>query len=241
MHIGFRYHIASLVAVFFALVLGMLVGSALFQDDRLVQEQGHIISDLENRFRTTELRTRILQDNLAVAKLREETYLKAWDKIRDVFIEDRLVDRTVVFISESTSMDWTRLTSLMLDAGAIVASSLDFYSDTNWKKEIAELTHAPDTRPLAIVWIDNQLDEQVVSGIEYLSEQDFQVSVIQSFHASISLERFGSSALVIDYADSPFGELALIQGLAQSLTGIYGWREGAMSVLPVLDIEIDTI
>ena len=59
MHIGFRYHVASLVAVFFSLVLGMLIGSALFQNDGLVQEQGHIIADLENRFKALEIRTKL--------------------------------------------------------------------------------------------------------------------------------------------------------------------------------------
>ena len=51
MNFGFRYHVASLVAVFFSLILGILIGGALFPDHILVDEQATLISELEERFR----------------------------------------------------------------------------------------------------------------------------------------------------------------------------------------------
>ena len=50
MHPGFRYHLASLMAVFLSLVLGILIGGVLYQDSGLVEEQGLIIAEMEARF-----------------------------------------------------------------------------------------------------------------------------------------------------------------------------------------------
>ena len=51
MNFGFRYHVASLVAVFFSLILGILIGGALYPDHVLVDEQATVITELEERFR----------------------------------------------------------------------------------------------------------------------------------------------------------------------------------------------
>ena len=48
-NLGFRYHLASLLAVLFSLVLGILIGGAVFQDSALVEEQGLLIADMEER------------------------------------------------------------------------------------------------------------------------------------------------------------------------------------------------
>ncbi|MGI5921338.1 MAG: copper transporter [Syntrophomonadaceae bacterium] len=48
--IDLRYHIASLVAIFLALGLGVLVGSTIVGDDVLVQQQKKMIDRLEEQF-----------------------------------------------------------------------------------------------------------------------------------------------------------------------------------------------
>lgn len=50
--IDLRYHIASLVAIFLALGLGVLIGSTIVGDDVLVQQQKKIIDRLEEQFAT---------------------------------------------------------------------------------------------------------------------------------------------------------------------------------------------
>ncbi|MGE5389745.1 MAG: copper transporter, partial [Deltaproteobacteria bacterium] len=54
--IDLRYHIASIVAVFLALGLGILIGSTIVGDDLLVDQQKKVIDRLELQFE--ELRTR---------------------------------------------------------------------------------------------------------------------------------------------------------------------------------------
>lgn len=54
--IDIRYHIASIVAVFLALGLGILIGSTIVGDDLLVDQQKKVIDRLEQQFE--DLRTR---------------------------------------------------------------------------------------------------------------------------------------------------------------------------------------
>ena len=69
MHIGFRYHVATLVAVFSACFWNP--GRKYPQDDLLVQEQNSIINELEDRFNQLQSRTKDFQANLKQAELRK--------------------------------------------------------------------------------------------------------------------------------------------------------------------------
>ena len=48
---GLRYHVASLLAVVFSLILGILIGGAVFPDHTLVDEQALHINAMDARFR----------------------------------------------------------------------------------------------------------------------------------------------------------------------------------------------
>lgn len=242
MHIGFRYHVASLVAVFFSLVLGMLVGSALFQDDRLVQEQGHIIGDLETRFKSMELRTQVLQDDLEFAKQREAMELAGWDQLRQVFIRERLSNRDVVFFSLSMEVNWQRLTDLMIEAGATVVKSVNIMNEKEWQQvnqlvDISTQSHPP----LAVVWVNKALDKPQVDMIHHLREKGFVISLVQPVSCTASLYDLSKDYLVVDHGDSPLGELTLVLGFVHSLVGNYGLSTGSLGLLPALDWEDDIL
>ena len=48
--IDLRYHIASIVAVFLALALGILIGSTIVSDNLIVEQQKKMIDRLEEQF-----------------------------------------------------------------------------------------------------------------------------------------------------------------------------------------------
>ncbi|NLB18723.1 MAG: copper transporter, partial [Syntrophomonadaceae bacterium] len=48
--IDIRYHIATLIAVFVALGVGILIGSTLVSGDVLVEQQKKMITQLETQF-----------------------------------------------------------------------------------------------------------------------------------------------------------------------------------------------
>ena len=67
-----------------SLVLGILIGAALFQDDRLVREQGLIIAELEEQF---------AQMKTALAELaeRERVVNESWEKVKGTLVQGLLM------------------------------------------------------------------------------------------------------------------------------------------------------
>lgn len=62
--IDLKYHIASIVAVFLALGLGVIIGSTIVGDDLLVDQQQKLIERLEEQFYTLKDReNELLEDN----------------------------------------------------------------------------------------------------------------------------------------------------------------------------------
>lgn len=230
MHIGFRYHIASLIAVFFSLVLGMLIGSALFQNDGLVQEQGYIISDLENRFKALEVRTKTLQENLDLAKEKEAVLTALWDQVKGMVINEQLHGFMVAIYSDEDLPNLDNISCLLTAAGASYLGSFQLPLE---ETQLAALLPELDTttnQPIALIYSKaNELD---LTNLEYLQNNGWQLCIIQPYDAALELSDLHFESLVIAGIDTPIGELALIQGLSQSLTGKYGWGKGFASLLP---------
>lgn len=231
MHIGFRYHVASLVAVFFSLVLGMLIGSTLFQDDRLVEEQGHIIADLENRFRATEARTQLLQDNLDMANQRLEVTYKGWNRILPTLARDLLTGRSFVFLTTADDRSYERYRELVEIAGGVVRSEVTVEESLTALPEQTSM----DDNPIVVVWVEDSVNPELQEFLATLKDNNVFVSYLQPLTSEYTLESLGEQSLVIDMADTPIGEVAFLAGVARELTGNYGVKRGASSLLPALE------
>ena len=109
MNLGFRYHVASLLAVFFSLILGILIGGAVFPDHSLVEEQALLISELEERFRENRAQLAALQAELDLSS-------RAWLELKESISRGRLTGRPVVVVGEGKSS----LASVLEQAGAQV-------------------------------------------------------------------------------------------------------------------------
>lgn len=72
--IDFKYHITSLVAVFLALGIGILVGSTMVGGDVLVEQQKIMVDQLEEDFRTFREQNRILREEVISYRSLSETY-----------------------------------------------------------------------------------------------------------------------------------------------------------------------
>lgn len=239
MHIGFRYHVATLVAVFFSLFLGIIVGSILFQDDLLVQEQNSIINELEQRFKQLELSTKEMQANLKQIETRDQLLIEGWDLVRAALIHEKLLNHQVMFFHNGEQLaPIKRLTKLVEDAGAEVYGSFvwpnapeklqNFFEDINSEKF---------DKPTAVVWVDKPLSETVKQGLEYLHQLGCKLCIVQPYSADVNLAEFAENALIIDLGDTFIGELAVIRGLSAGLTGIYGHSSAAVGLIPQIDME----
>lgn len=97
MNLGFRYHVASLLAVFFSLILGILIGGAVFPDHSLVEEQALLISELEERFRENRAQLAALQAELDLSS-------RAWLELKESISRGRLTGRPVVVVGEGKKL-----------------------------------------------------------------------------------------------------------------------------------------
>ncbi|NMB39136.1 MAG: copper transporter [Firmicutes bacterium] len=238
MHIGFRYHIASLVAVFFSLFLGILVGSILFQDDLLIQEQDIIIGELETRFEELELLIYTMQGNLNKKNEKEQMLTMGWDQIRSVFIADRLTEHDVIFYKSNDSYNIKRLVTLVEEAGASVLGCFNWPQEYDQLKvQISKLRLNEKHEQIVIIWAEDSLIDIALQGIDYFKELGWKISLLQPFLSGVSMQNLASEALIVNNADTFLGELALIQGLSGNLSGIYGYKNNAVNLLPVLDME----
>lgn len=96
--IDLRYHIASIVAVFLALGLGILIGSTIVGDNVLVDQQKKVIDRLEEQFET--LRTREAElttesDNKTSIINKYENYSQA---MMPILVKDQLKNYQVALV-----------------------------------------------------------------------------------------------------------------------------------------------
>jgi hypothetical protein len=116
--ISFRYHLVSIVAVFLALALGVLVGTT-------VVNQG-VVDDLNRRVDSALARSQQLRDQVASL----QTDVRSWDTfgrtVEPVLISDQLPGRRVVMVTlegvDLAAVDGVR--QALVDSGATVESVL---------------------------------------------------------------------------------------------------------------------
>ena len=117
-----RYHIASLVAVFLSLGLGIIVGVTMVGDETLVKEQKILIDRLENDFRL------LREKNLAVQKEIEEYkrtigWLNGFaESAVPLLIKECLTDQRLAIIETGGYEVSPNLLTKLEEAGAEVVS-----------------------------------------------------------------------------------------------------------------------
>lgn len=111
-----RYHIASLVAVFLALALGLVLGGLVVQQGTLDGQQDALVEGLRDEFDA------IRTENSDLSEQNEELTAFATDAV-DVWVDGRLEGRTVVVLVNSGREDGMRAASdAIADAGGQAAT-----------------------------------------------------------------------------------------------------------------------
>lgn len=126
MMIDFRYHVASLVAVFLALGLGLLIGTVMLGDDVLVKQQAAMISRLEQDFNTVRGEKRTLMERAASLErdLAREREFEV--SVLPALIRDRLLGKRIALLVTADVPDaglGDRVKGALKQAGATVTST----------------------------------------------------------------------------------------------------------------------
>jgi len=104
-----RYHIASLVGVFLALALGLVLGGLVVQRGTLDRQQGSLVAGLQREFQT--LRT----DNEELTS-ENEVLSEFSAMLTDQWIADRLVGKNYIVLTGSGRSDGLQAATSAIDA-----------------------------------------------------------------------------------------------------------------------------
>lgn len=120
--IDIRYHIASIVAVFLALGLGVLIGSTIVGDDLLVDQQKKLLDRLEEQF--TLFRER--EENLVLENNYKDQIISNYENYSQALlpplVRDKLADEVLaIVVTGNTDLPSGLINSITI-AGAEVAS-----------------------------------------------------------------------------------------------------------------------
>jgi hypothetical protein len=125
--IDFRYHLVSLIAVFLAVALGIIIGTTALNEPILADIENQV-ADLEQDKRALEDRTQQLQTQLDGTDAFEQA-------IAPALVDGTLADRSVLLVSTNEDVApevVEQLTALIADAGGTVGGAISLrpeYSD----------------------------------------------------------------------------------------------------------------
>lgn len=217
MNFGFRYHVASLMAVFFSLILGILIGGALFPDHVLVDEQATVITELEERFRKSQASLAEVEEELEVARM-------AWAQFLDAVSKDLLTAKTVVLVDDG-QMDISFLGTALQLAGAEVQTVQPALLETAVGTDLPE----------EITFVFSLSGDTLVAELQELWNELATSGARLAFVWDTSNEPALSDlpkSLKIDSIDTAMGQLAFLVGLARGSEGHFGRQMGAQGLFP---------
>lgn len=143
MIIDLKYHIASLVAVFLALGLGILIGTSVLGSDTLIENQNKIIASLRQDYEKLNQENKNYRGE--VSRLQEEVkkHREFEESVLPLLIKDRLAGRQIAVVESNVFPFRDKLVATLRMSGATVVSVTTFRSgwekDAGKRAEIAKL------------------------------------------------------------------------------------------------------
>ncbi len=142
MIIDLRYHITSLVAVFLALGLGIVIGSSLLGDEKLFEQQRKLVDRLEGDLAGLRQDKRKLEQEISEQELqlkREQDFNKA---ALPLLTHDKLAGQRVAIIqatSTTATSEVSELVSCLKQAGAEVLSTTSLLRYSGNEEKLANV------------------------------------------------------------------------------------------------------
>lgn len=257
-----RYHLISLISVFLALAVGILLGVAVADEGVVGERLEAEITDVQNRFERQRVEIGELQEQAAT----DESLL---DAMSETMISDRLIGVEVALVSGPFSDPET--TEGVEDALAAAGAEITFAETLDAPSSATEVTSGVETTTplqgdytdLALSVLDTTVDDSIppqavvfVGGGELPPEapsgaldalngaqaemfevwQDAGLRVVatEASEAGRSeVELFQSAGVAsVDNADTGAGRAAIIQLLASDDDGSYGTKDTASELFP---------
>ncbi|HXK97604.1 MAG TPA: copper transporter [Limnochordia bacterium] len=120
----YKYHVISLVAVFLALGIGILVGSTMLGGDVLVEQQKLMVDRLEEDFRNFREQNRLLQEELLSYRSLAESYRAFAQQVLPALVTGRLAGVKLALFN----LDGAQLPQGLIDTLALAGAEIAYYT-----------------------------------------------------------------------------------------------------------------
>ncbi|NLO89506.1 MAG: copper transporter [Clostridia bacterium] len=140
--IDLKYHIASLVAIFCALAIGVFIGSNLVGNEVLVEQQKEVVARLEQEFDTLREQNKLIQEELNALEYRAEEYRRYSEQVFPLVVSGRLNGVRIAVIETNSQGLAEKVEKALITAGADVVNVIiiDWNSVPDLKKLLAKYT-----------------------------------------------------------------------------------------------------
>ena len=161
--IDFRYHLVSLIAVFLAVALGILIGTTALNDPIAANIEGQVDA-LEKDKRSLEDRTQQLQAQL-------DTSDAFADAVAPVLVDGALANRSVLLVLGNEDVppeQVEQVTALIAEAGGAVSGTISLrpeYSDPSTASSLQNYVTGPGMPPPGVELPETDDAGQLVAGL----------------------------------------------------------------------------
>jgi hypothetical protein len=161
--IDFRYHLVSLIAVFLAVALGIIIGTTALNEPLQANIEGQV-TELEQDKRALEDRTQQLQAEL-------DTSDAFADAVAPALVEGGLADRSVLLILGNEDVlpeEVEQVSALITEAGGTVSGTISLqpaYSDPSTASSLQNYVTGPGMPPAGVELPETDDAGQLVAGL----------------------------------------------------------------------------
>ncbi len=275
MVVDIRYHVSSLVAVFLALGLGLLIGMALNSDGEILRQQEARLTAIQTSLVDLRSQHAALSAELIEAQHQVETYETAWELVVPRVLAGQLAghrvavvvvgrqeppERLVRRVAETLHLAGAGVTGLFTwvppppgQARQVAASSAAVAAALVGRASLPAQRGELGIQPVVVrvaEAVPGGLADVLVCVLNYQSSEPGLREWIRGLLAATRgwgvqgvlvtsaqvgadpLRPLAGGHLAVSGIDQPLGQLALVYGLAQGQTGLFGvWSRGR-PVLP---------
>ncbi|MGB4504448.1 MAG: copper transporter [Syntrophaceticus sp.] len=136
-----KYHIASLVAVFLALGIGILIGTSMIGSDTISKQQKNMIEGIEKEFTILREENKRNADALLQAQEVMSRQQQFNQEVLPLLVRDKLQGRKIAIVDLNYHKEHDGLANVFRSAGADVQSvtviNLDLLKDSSLSKQTA--------------------------------------------------------------------------------------------------------
>lgn len=181
MIIDYKYHIASLVAVFLALGIGILIGSTMLGNDALLEYQKQVTDRLEQQLESLRETNESIQARASALEMDSNIHKQFEKEVLPVLVDGRLADRQFALVELNSFGYPPELTRIIEDAGGRVSAEVtinNLYDNPETLKDIAAALDWEETDPerqmqrLAVEIATGIITAQNTATLELLQEKN---------------------------------------------------------------------